>query len=125
MNEPERAAERNVTALRVSAFVAGAAAGVATALVLAPATGRDTRAYLKRRSNELADDAVMRGKMALGTQSKRVTSAVSSGWRRAGDAVRHAYDRGVEAYRNAAPRALHQARGDGRDQAAAPGFNRS
>ena len=46
----------------VSAFVIGAAVGAAAALILAPANGRDTRAFLKRRGNELGHDAMERGK---------------------------------------------------------------
>lgn len=84
-----------------SAFVIGAAVGAAAALILAPATGRDTRAYLKRRGNELGHDAVERGRETFREQSERVKSAVASGWERAGDAISHAREQGEAAYREA------------------------
>src|SRR6187397_3632691 len=46
----------------VMLFIAGAVVGAAAALILAPATGRDTRAFLNRRGKELADDVANRGK---------------------------------------------------------------
>ena len=53
----------------IAAFVCGAAlgatVGAAIALIMAPATGRDTRAYLKRRGNELGRDAMERGRETL------------------------------------------------------------
>ena len=39
------------------AFVAGAAAGAAVALLFAPASGTDTRAYVNRRAREARDRA--------------------------------------------------------------------
>ena len=50
----------------IAAFVCGAAlgatVGAAIALIMAPASGSDTRAYLKRRGNELGRDAMERGR---------------------------------------------------------------
>jgi gas vesicle protein len=100
------------TAGAVSAFVIGAAVGAAAALILAPANGRDTRAYLKRRGNELGHDAMERGKEigrdamerskeTLRSQSERVKSAISTGWDRAGEAVGHMREHGEAAYREA------------------------
>jgi gas vesicle protein len=85
----------------VSAFVIGAAVGAAAALILAPANGRDTRAFLKRRSNELGRDAVERGRDTWRSQSERVKSAVATGWDRAGEAVNHMREHGEAAYREA------------------------
>jgi gas vesicle protein len=89
----------------VAAFVCGAAlgatVGAAIALIMAPATGRDTREYLKRRGNELGHDAMERGREVWRSQSERMKSAISSGWDRAGDAVQYARDRGESAYRDA------------------------
>jgi gas vesicle protein len=79
----------------------GAAIGAAAALILAPATGRDTRAFLKRRSNELGRDAMERGRETWREQSERVKSAVSAGWERAGDAINQAREHGEAAYREA------------------------
>jgi gas vesicle protein len=106
-----------------TAFVIGAAVGAAAALILAPATGRDTRAYLRRRGNELGRDAMdrgrelgrdamergrelgrdamERGRETLRTQSDRMKSAVASGWERAGSAISQAREEGEAAYRDA------------------------
>ena len=88
-----------------AAFVCGAAlgatVGAAIALIMAPATGRDTRAFLKRRGNELSHDAMERGRDVWRSQSDRVKSAVASGLDRAGDAVNYARERGESAYRDA------------------------
>jgi gas vesicle protein len=83
------------------AFVIGAAVGAAAALILAPTSGRDTRAYLKRRGNELGRDAAERGRDAWRSQSERVKSAVATGWDRAADAVGHMREHGEAAYREA------------------------
>ena len=83
----------------LSAFVVGAAVGAAAALILAPWTGRDTRAYLKRRSNELGRDAMERGRETWREQSERVKSAVAAGWERAENAMHQARDQGEAAYR--------------------------
>jgi len=89
----------------LAAFVCGAAlgatVGAAIALIMAPATGRDTREYLKRRGNELGHDAMERGRDAWRSQSERVKSAVSSGLDRAGEAVNYARERGEWAYGDA------------------------
>ena len=85
----------------MTAFVAGAAIGVLAALILAPSSGRDTRAYLKRRSNELGREAFERGREVVREQSERVSAAVQQGWDRAGSAISHAREEGQEAYRSA------------------------
>jgi gas vesicle protein len=85
----------------LSAFVVGAAIGAVAALILAPANGRDTRAYLKRRGNELGQDAVERGRETWRTQSERVKSAVSTGVERATDAIGHVRDEAKAAYQEA------------------------
>ena len=85
----------------LSAFVVGAAIGAAAALILAPRSGRDTRAYLKRRSNELGRDAMQRGRETWREQSERVKSAVAAGWERAEDVMGQAREHGEAAYREA------------------------
>jgi gas vesicle protein len=96
--------ERNAVG-PVAAFVCGAAlgatVGAAIALIMAPSSGRDTRAYLTRRGNELGQDVLERGREVLRNQSERVKSAVASGWERAGSAMHHARERGEAAYREA------------------------
>ena len=53
----------------------GAAIGAAAALILAPATGRDTRAYLGRQGKRLADDVAAQGRRAWAEHGERVTQA--------------------------------------------------
>src|SRR5262245_46653889 len=64
----------------VMLFIAGAVVGAAAALILAPATGRDTRAFLGRRSKEFADDVANRGKKLWDEHGDRITSAVRRGY---------------------------------------------
>ena len=85
----------------LSVFVIGAAIGAAAALIFAPASGRDTRAYLRRRGNELGQDAVERGRETWRSQSERVKSAVASGWDKASDAINRARDEGKAAIEEA------------------------
>jgi gas vesicle protein len=101
MNTYSETDDSHYSAGTLSAFVIGAAVGAAAALILAPTNGRDTRAYLKRRGNELGHDAMERGRETLRTQSERVKSAIADGWERAGDAVSHARQQGEAAYREA------------------------
>jgi gas vesicle protein len=79
-------------------FVAGAIVGAAAALILAPATGTETRAFLGRRGKEFADDVTTRGKQLWDEHGERVTSAVKQGYERAAgkvaDAVNGAVDSG-------------------------------
>jgi gas vesicle protein len=82
----------------VMMFIAGAVVGAAAALILAPATGRDTRAFLNRRSREFADDVANRGKKLWDEHGDRISSAVRRGYETAKstatDAVNGATDRG-------------------------------
>jgi gas vesicle protein len=64
----------------VMLFIAGAVVGAAAALILAPATGRDTRAFLGRRSKEMADEVANRGKKLWDEHGDRITSAVRKGY---------------------------------------------
>jgi gas vesicle protein len=71
------------------AFVAGAVAGAAVALVLAPATGEETREFLSERAREGRDraaEAARQGREILNRQRENIASAI---------------DRGREAYQNA------------------------
>lgn len=101
MDTHNEAVDSNHTAGTLLAFVIGAAVGGAAALILAPSNGRDTRAYLKRRGNELGRDARERGRETWRSQSNRVKSAIADGWERAGDVVSHARQQGEAAYREA------------------------
>jgi gas vesicle protein len=79
-------------------FIAGALVGAAAALILAPAAGRDTRAFLNRRGRELADDVTERGKKLWDEHGDRITGAVRKGYEQAKgaatDAVNGATDTG-------------------------------
>ena len=61
-------------------FLAGAVVGGAAALILAPAAGRDTRAFLNRRGREFADDVTNKGKKLWDEHGDRITSAVRRGY---------------------------------------------
>jgi gas vesicle protein len=61
-------------------FLAGAVVGAAAALILAPATGRDTRAFLNRRGREFADDVTNKGKKLWDEHGDRITTAVRRGY---------------------------------------------
>jgi gas vesicle protein len=98
--EPERNGAGSVAAFVCGAAL-GATVGAAIALIMAPASGRDTREYLKRRGNELGHDAIERGREVWRSQSERMKSAISSGMDRAGDAMNYARERGQSAYRDA------------------------
>jgi len=73
----------------ILAFLVGAAAGAAVALLFAPATGRDTRQFLGEKAREgqdKASDLARQGRELLNRQRDNLTSAI---------------DRGREAYRQA------------------------
>ena len=79
----------------VMLFVAGALVGAAAALIFAPATGADARAFLGRRGRELADDVAAHGKRLWDEHGDRVASAVKRGYE-AADNVAGAVKRGYE-----------------------------
>ncbi|NOT44312.1 MAG: YtxH domain-containing protein [Acidobacteria bacterium] len=60
------------------AFMAGAVAGAAIALLYAPASGEETRDYLERRareSREKAAEAARQGREAITRQRENLTTA--------------------------------------------------
>jgi gas vesicle protein len=69
-------------------FAAGALAGAAAALVLAPASGRDTREYLGRRGKKLADNVAEQGRKAWDKHGTRVAEAVREGYANAAESIR-------------------------------------
>ena len=64
-------------------YIAGAVVGAAAALIMAPAAGRDTRAFINRRGKELADDVADRGKKLWDEHGDRITGAVRRGYEQA------------------------------------------
>ena len=71
------------------AFIVGAVTGAAAALLLAPATGEDTRRYLTDRAKtgrERANEAARQGREFVARQRETVATAI---------------ERGREAYKNA------------------------
>jgi gas vesicle protein len=68
-------------------FVAGTAIGAAAALMMAPASGRESREYLRRQSRKVADD--------VSAQADRLASAVKWGREQATTAVRETMDSAV------------------------------
>ena len=71
------------------AFVAGAAMGAAVALLFAPASGNETRAYVNRRAREARDRAAQaaeHGREVFNRQRENITTAFD----RARQAQRHA-----------------------------------
>jgi len=84
-------------------FTVGALVGAAAALILAPATGTDTRAYLGRRSREVADEVAARGRKLAedaATRGRQVAEDVASRgkqiWNEHGERVTSAVQRGYE-----------------------------
>jgi gas vesicle protein len=96
-------------------FTVGLVAGAAIALLVAPATGRDTRANLKRgtdtlkqKTRQLADDVRTRGRDVWNEQSTRVSNAVQEGYSQAsalGEQLGDALQEGKAAYRDVRNRA--------------------
>jgi gas vesicle protein len=82
--------DENVSAGKIlTAFLVGAAAGAAVALLFAPATGKETREFLTekaREGREKAAEAARQTREALARQRETITSAI---------------ERGKEAYREA------------------------
>ena len=64
------------------AFLLGAAAGAAVALMFAPASGKDTREYLSdraREGREKATDAARQARDTLNRQRESLSSAIERG----------------------------------------------
>ena len=92
-------------------FVAGTAVGAVTALLMAPASGRDSRDYIRRQSRRMASDVT--------SQADRLASAVKWGSEQATTAVRETMDSAVSQAK-AAYSAARTQRGDGAVASASP-----
>jgi gas vesicle protein len=78
------------------AFIAGAAVGAAVALLFAPASGTETRAYVNRRARDARDRATRaaeHGREVFDRQREHITTAFD----RARQAQRHGGDGEQEA----------------------------
>jgi gas vesicle protein len=87
----------------IVAFVLGAVTGAAVALLMAPATGEETRRVLAdkaREGRERAGEAARQGREFVNRQKENITSAV---------------ERGREAYEQARNSATRPATGPGGD----------
>lgn len=71
-------------------FVAGTAIGAAAALMMAPATGRESRDYLRRNGRRVADD--------MSSQADRLASAMRRGQEQASSAMRGTVDHAKSAF---------------------------
>lgn len=71
-------------------FVAGTAIGAIAALMMAPATGRDSRDYIRKRSKKVADD--------LGVHADKLASAMKKGQAHASTAVKGTMDSAKAAF---------------------------
>lgn len=74
-------------------FVAGTAVGAAAALMMAPATGRESREFIRKQSRKVAGD--------FGMQKDKVASAMRWGQERASSAVRGTVDQAKAAFNKA------------------------
>ena len=71
-------------------FVAGTAIGAAAALMMAPATGRESRDYIRRQSKKVAGD--------LNVQKDKLASAMKWGQEQASSAVKGTMDSAKAAF---------------------------
>jgi gas vesicle protein len=71
-------------------FVAGTAIGAAAALMMAPATGRESREYIRKQGKKVADD--------VSAQADKVASAMKWGQEHASTAVRGTMDSAKAAF---------------------------
>lgn len=71
-------------------FVAGTAIGAIAALMMAPATGRESRDYIRRQGKRVAGD--------LGTQADKLASAMKWGQEQASSAMRGTVDSAKAAF---------------------------
>jgi gas vesicle protein len=82
-------------------FVAGTAVGAAAALIMAPASGRESREFLRRRSRQMADDVSAQADK-LAAQADKLASAVRWGQEQATSAMHGAVDSAKAVYNKAA-----------------------
>ena len=82
-------------------FVAGTAVGAVAALMMAPASGRDSREYIRKRSRKMADDVTAQADRFASTvteQADKLASTVKWGQEQATSAVRGTVDQAKAAF---------------------------
>lgn len=106
MNYDNTSAKNGATSA-ILLFSLGALVGAAAALILAPASGRETRQYLGQRSKKLAENVADQGKKVADNvaeqgrriwneHGERVTQAVRDGFAQATEATAERVNRAVE-----------------------------
>jgi gas vesicle protein len=71
-------------------FVAGTAVGAVAALMMAPASGRDSREYIRKQGRKMAGD--------FGAQADKLASAMKRGQEQASSAMRGTMDQAKAAF---------------------------
>jgi gas vesicle protein len=71
----------------VGSFVAGAASGMAAALLMAPASGEVTRRKIYRRLEDDKDAMLQNGRRAVAAVADRLESGIEKGKRKLADAL--------------------------------------
>ena len=93
-------------------FVAGTAVGAIAALMMAPASGRESRDYIRRQSRKMADDVT--------SQADRLAEAVKWGREQATTTVRETMDSAVSQAKAAYNAAKSHRSGDAASASASP-----
>lgn len=72
-----------------SGFLLGAAVGAITALILAPATGKDTRKKIKAESKRLTNDLIEKANESLMTAKKSYNQNIDNYAKRGKSSIDH------------------------------------
>ena len=89
--------EAGVAWTAVLPFAAGIAIGVAVALIAAPVSGRDARAYLKRQGHDAAHTVAVQGRKVWQEQVKRAAAAIDAGRRQTEMSIRRRVETALDA----------------------------
>jgi gas vesicle protein len=75
-------------AAAVAAFAAGAAVGGLGALLLAPASGEETRRRMAERCRDQTGELLRKGRRAVDRAAQRLEDGIEDGRRRLADSIR-------------------------------------
>jgi len=78
-------------------FAAGIAIGAAVALIAAPVSGRDARAYLKKQGRDAAHTVAAEGRKVWQEQVKRAAAAIDAGRRQTEMSIRRRVETALDA----------------------------